>query len=136
MKTVLVLEDDSSNMQIFCALLCSRGYRVLEATTGSEAIQIGNNEIGDIDLLVSDFQLPDCSGTDAALQLRKSHPEVSILFVSGTPLWNWAERDLRNLWQLTVGKADFLEKPFGVAIFEEKIENLLGHHATLPAFRR
>jgi CheY-like chemotaxis protein len=38
MKTILVLEDDPSNMQVFCALLWSIGYNVLEATTGEEAI--------------------------------------------------------------------------------------------------
>jgi len=52
MKTVLVLEDDPSNMRGFSALLSSIGYSVLEATTGKEGIEAGNRH-GSIDLFLS-----------------------------------------------------------------------------------
>jgi CheY-like chemotaxis protein len=135
MKTILVLEDNPSNMQIFCILLWAKGYQVLEATTGHEAIQISNNEVGSIDLLVSDLQLPDVSGTQVALQLMESRPDLLILFVSGTPMFDWTERDLRNFRHLPAGAVDFLEKPFGVSIFEAKIKDLLHNHICMPAFQ-
>jgi two-component system cell cycle sensor histidine kinase/response regulator CckA len=134
MKTILVLEDDPSNMQIFCALLWSKGFQVLEATTGHEAIQISNNEVGSIDLLVSDLQLPDLSGTQVALQLVESRPDLPILFVSGTPMFDWTERDLRNFRHLPAGAVDFLEKPFGVSTLEKKIKDLLHNHICMAAF--
>src|SRR6202162_3691753 len=89
MKTVLILEDDPSNMQIFCALLWSAGYRVLEATTGEEALEIANHPNGAIDLFISDVAVPVLSGTEVALKLNKSHPATPILFVSGTPMYAW-----------------------------------------------
>jgi CheY-like chemotaxis protein len=135
MKTILVLEDNPSNMQIFCILLWAKGYQVLEATTGQEAIQISNNEVGSIDLLVSDLQLPDVSGTQVALQLVESRPDLPILFVSGTPMLDWTERDLCNFRHLPAGAVDFLEKPFGVSIFETKIKDLLHNHICMPAFQ-
>lgn len=58
MKTILVLEDDLRNMQVFCAILNSTGYRVLEATTGKEAIEISNKYYEPISLFVSDLSLP------------------------------------------------------------------------------
>ena len=51
MKTVLIIEDQPSNMQVFCLLLTYQGYKVLEATTGKEAIEATNREIGPIDTL-------------------------------------------------------------------------------------
>jgi CheY-like chemotaxis protein len=134
MKTILVLEDNPSNMQIFCILLWAKGYQVLEATTGHEAIQISNNEVGSIDLLVSDLQLPDVSGTQVALQLVESRPDLPILFVSGTPMFDWTERDLRNFRHLPAGAVDFLEKPFGVSTLEKKIKDLLHNHICMAAF--
>ena len=90
MKTVLVLEDDPSNMQAFSALLWSMGYRVLEATTGKEAIEAGRPQYGSIDLLLADVDVPERSGTEVALELIKSHPAISVLFVSGTPMYAWS----------------------------------------------
>ena len=65
MKTVLVLEDDPSNMQAFSAVLGLFGYSVLEPTTGKEAIEAGNCH-GSIDLFLSDVDVPGPSGTEAA----------------------------------------------------------------------
>jgi response regulator RpfG family c-di-GMP phosphodiesterase len=71
MKTVLVLEDDPSNMQALCALLCSVGYSVLEATTGEEAIAFGKRHSGPIDLFITDVAVPKPSGTEVAVELVK-----------------------------------------------------------------
>src|SRR4030095_15963015 len=73
MKTVLVLEDDPSNMRGFSALLSLIGYSVLEATTGKEGIETGNRERS-IDLFLSDVDVPGPSGTEVALELIKAHP--------------------------------------------------------------
>ena len=83
MKTILVLEDDPSNLQVFCALLWSIGYNVLEATTGEEAIEFGKRHSGSIDLFISDVAVPKPSRTEVAVELLKSHPAMPILFVSG-----------------------------------------------------
>ena len=72
-----------SNMQVFWTLLCSKDFRVLEARTGHQALEISDNEIGPIDLLVSDLHLPDLPGTEVALRLIESRPNLPILFLSG-----------------------------------------------------
>src|SRR5689334_17265231 len=96
MRTVLVLEDDPSNMQIFSALLWSAGYKVLEATSGNEAIQYGKGSSETIDLLLSDIMVPDCSGTEVALELTKSNERLATLFISGTPISGWDTKDVNN----------------------------------------
>jgi CheY-like chemotaxis protein len=136
MKTILVLEDDPSNMQVFCALLSSMGYNVLEANTGQEAIGFGNHHSGPIDLLISDVTVPKPSGTDVAVELVKSHPAMPILFVSGTPMYAWEGSDLRNFEQLPRDRIDFLEKPFAASVLLNKVSGLLETNAYQAAFRR
>jgi len=124
MKTVLVLEDDPSNMQVFSAVLWSMGYSVLEATTGKEGIETGNRQRS-IDLFLSDVDVPGPSGTEVALELIKSHPAIPVLFVSGTPMYAWGRNDLDNFRQLPSDLVDFIEKPFLVSAFLDKIGELI-----------
>ena len=126
MKTILVLEDDPSNMFAFTALLWSTGYYVLEAATGKEAIDAGNSR-RNVDLLVADVEVPELSGTAVALQLSKSHGAMSVLFVSGTPMDAWSSNDLDNFRQLPHDRVDFIEKPFWPMAFLDRIGGLLAH---------
>jgi two-component system cell cycle sensor histidine kinase/response regulator CckA len=134
MKTILVLEDDPSNMQVFCALLASIGYNVLEATTGKEAIDFGNHHSRPIDLFISDVAVPKPSGTDVAVELFKSHPAMPVLFVSGTPIYAWDASDLRNFHQLQPDRTDFLEKPFRASVLLDKVSGLLKATNAYAAF--
>jgi CheY-like chemotaxis protein len=124
MKTVLVLEDDPSNMQAFSAVLWLFGYSVLEATTGKEAIEAGNCH-GSIDLFLSDVDIPGPSGTEVALELIKSHPTIPVLFVSGTPMYSWRRNDLANFKQLPSELVDFIEKPCRLSAFLDKVGELI-----------
>ena len=131
MKTVLVLEDDPSNMRGFSALLSSIGYSVLEATTGREGIEAGNRHRS-IDLFLSDVDVPGPSGTEVALELIKSHPTMPVLFVSGTPMYSWRRNDLDNFRQLSSDLVGFVEKPCRLSTFLEKVGELIekrGHRA-------
>ena len=125
MKTILVLDDDPSNLQVFCTLLWSIGYNVLEATTGEEAIEFGKRHSGSIDLFISDVAVPKPSGTEVAVELLKSHPAMPILFVSGAPMYAWDGRDLRNVQQLPPDRTEFLEKPFRASVLLGKVRGLL-----------
>jgi CheY-like chemotaxis protein len=129
MKTILVLEDDPSNMQVLCALLWSSGYYVLEATTGKEALEALNHENGRIDLFISDLAVPGASGTEVALELNKSSPATPVLFVSGSPMYTWNRRDLQNFQRLPSNRVDFLEKPFGASTLLDRIGELIGGRA-------
>ena len=134
MKTILVLEDDPSNLLAFSALLCSAGYKVLEATTGKEAIEAENGHEGDLDLLVADVNVPEPSGTAVALQLGSSHLGMSVLFVSGTPMDAWSNTDLDNFRQLPRDRVDFIEKPFWPMTFLGKISELIEKRSQHSAY--
>ena len=129
MKTVLVLEDDPSNMRGFSALLSSIRYSVLEATTGKEGIEAGNRQRS-IDLFLSDVDVPGPSGTEVALELVKSHPTMPVLFVSGTPMYSWRRKDVDNFRQLPSDMVDFIEKPCRLSLFVEKVGELIKKRAS------
>jgi two-component system cell cycle sensor histidine kinase/response regulator CckA len=135
MKTLLVLEDDPSNMSAF-RIIFQPLYNTLEATTGVEALQLVNCHNRPIDLFVSDVALPDLSGTEVALRLIHSHPGVRILFLSGTPMNDWCESDLRNFRQLPPGSIAFLEKPVHLSILKAKVESLVNSDACVSEARR
>jgi CheY-like chemotaxis protein len=129
MRTVLIVEDNPSNMAVFCAVLGCQKYEILEATTAQEAVGACRRHLVPIDLVLCDCKLPDGSGPEVAVQALRSHPDAVILFVSGTPMNEWSDQDLKWLKQLPQGSIDFLEKPFHVSDLETRISLLLRHGA-------
>jgi two-component system sensor histidine kinase ChiS len=124
MRTVLIVDDDPSNLQVLSLLLSSKAYHVLKAETGQKAIQTCGRFHERIDFIICDLTLPDIPGTQLALELKRSHPEAAILLVSGTPQDCWSSAELDDFGKLRAGLVDFLEKPFRVAELDSKL-NLL-----------
>ena len=86
--------------------LKSRGYIVMEAGNGVEAIEVFNREGGKVDLVVSDVVMPEMDGPTLLKELRKLNAELKIIFVSG-----YAEEAFEK--SLPEGeKFSFLPKPF------------------------
>jgi FixJ family two-component response regulator len=85
--------------------------------------------------LISDVTVPKPSETDVAVELVKSHPAMPILFVSGTPMYDWEGSDLRNFQELPRDRVGFLEKPFPAAVLLEKVSGLLETNTYQAAFR-
>ena len=63
--------------------LTSRGYTVLEAGNGVEAIEVLEKHGGQVDLVVSDVVMPEMDGPTLLKELRKRNPALKIIFVSG-----------------------------------------------------
>ena len=71
-------------MRTFAArALESRGYTVLTAETGVDALEIMEEEEGNVDLVVSDVVMPEMDGPTLLVELRKMNPDLKIIFVSG-----------------------------------------------------
>lgn len=83
-KTVLVVDDNPMALLFFALALRRAGYRVLEARSSREAQRIAN-EGQHIDLLLTDFQMPEMNGLELAIWLRETHPKIPVLVVTGSP---------------------------------------------------
>src|SRR5579871_559402 len=79
---ILLVEDEEGLRALNARGLSSRGYTVLEAGNGVEALE-GLEREGRVDLVVSDVVMPEMDGPSMLKELRKSHPDIKIIFVSG-----------------------------------------------------
>ena len=131
MNTIIVLDDEPSNLNIISLLLRLQGHDVLQASSGQEAIEVSTRHRGPIQLAVADLQLGISSGTDVAVDLTKSRPEMAVLFISGTPLNGWGHRDRDLFDSFQPNAVDFLEKPFGERALTEKVSHLLQREAAM-----
>ena len=104
--TILLVEDEEGLRQLNARGLTSRGYTVLEAGNGVEAIEVLERSDGKIDLVVSDVVMPEMDGPTLLRELRKRDPELKIIFVSG-----YAE-DAFQKHLPADGQFAFLPKPF------------------------
>jgi two-component system, cell cycle sensor histidine kinase and response regulator CckA len=104
--TILLVEDEEGLRQLNARGLASRGYTVLEAGNGVEAIEVLEKYDGKVDLIVSDVVMPEMDGPTLLRELRSRDPALKIIFVSG-----YAE-DAFQKHLPADGKYAFLAKPF------------------------
>jgi two-component system, cell cycle sensor histidine kinase and response regulator CckA len=119
--TILLVEDEEGLRGLNARGLASRGYTVLEAGNGVEALEVLEREGGAVDLVVSDVVMPEMDGPTLLKEMRKTNPDLKIIFVSG-----YAEDAFeKNLPE--GGQFAFLAKPFTlkqlVAAVKETIAN-------------
>ena len=106
--TVLLVEDEEGLRGLNARGLSSRGYTVLQAANGFEAVEQFDSYQGKIDLVVSDVVMPEMDGPTLLTKLRGRDPKVKIIFVSG-----YAEEAFeKNLPEGDMYKYNFLAKPF------------------------
>ncbi len=104
--TILLVEDEDGLRALNARGLASRGYTVLQAANGVEAIEVLEEHDGQVDLVVSDVVMPEMDGPTLLKELRQRKPELKIIFVSG-----YAEDAFeKNLPER--GQFAFLPKPF------------------------
>jgi two-component system cell cycle sensor histidine kinase/response regulator CckA len=104
--TILLVEDEEGLRALNARGLASRGYTVLEAGNGVEAIDVLEKSGKPVDLVVSDVVMPEMDGPTLARELRARNPGLKIIFVSG-----YAEDAFqKNLPEH--GHFAFLPKPF------------------------
>ena len=115
--TVLLVEDQELVRHFASAVLEDRGYRVVEASNGAEALRLAAEPSLEISLLVTDVVMPEMSGDELARRLERSHPGLRILFVSGYS----SDRDLR---ENSAGRA-FLGKPYTPEALCEQVARLV-----------
>ena len=80
--SILVVDDDAAVREILVELLADSGHRVREAGGGAEALRL-LAEAPDVDLVISDVQMPEMSGFELADQLAARHDGVKVILISG-----------------------------------------------------
>ena len=117
--TILLVEDEDGLRQLNARGLASRGYTVLEAANGVEAIEVLERHQGSIDLVVSDVVMPEMDGPTLLRELRSRNPALKIIFVSG-----YAE-DAFQKHLPADGQFAFLAKPFTLKQLVNEVKETL-----------
>jgi two-component system cell cycle sensor histidine kinase/response regulator CckA len=81
--TILLVEDEEGLRSLNARGLRSRGYSVIEASNGVEALEALEEQGGAIDLVVSDVVMPEMDGPTLLKTMRERNPDIKIIFVSG-----------------------------------------------------
>jgi CheY-like chemotaxis protein len=118
-ETILLIEDEPAVRSLARRVLESRGYSVLEAGNGKDAIQIADDCVGPIHLVLSDVVMPDMNGGMVAQRLHESRPECKLLFMSG-----YTDEDVKLQGIMETG-APFIEKPFTPDLLARKVREVL-----------
>jgi len=126
-ETILLVEDETRVRKLIVDVLAARGYRVLEATRGADAIRLCRIHSSQIDLAVVDVVMPEMSGPELVRQIAPLEPEMRVLYISG-----YTEEAMVHHGIEQSGAA-FLQKPFLPDALARKVREVLdGRSNTAP----
>ena len=116
---ILFVEDEAAVRGIAARLLRQRGYEVIEAADGEEALILAEEHAGQIDMLISDVIMPGLDGPSLLKKARQYLGDAPVMFISG-----YAESDFSDLLQDEKG-VSFLPKPLDIKTLAERVKQEL-----------
>jgi PAS domain S-box-containing protein len=118
-ETILLVEDEVQVRTLAASVLRHQGYDVLEASSGTEALQVADSFKGRFDILVTDIVMPLMRGTELARRMCAARPDLKVLYMSG-----YTDDDV---FRQEVGAEHlaFLAKPFTPTGLARKVREVL-----------
>jgi len=116
---ILFVEDEDAVRGVAARLLRARGYEVIEASDGEEALELAKQHAGKIDLLISDVVMPEMDGPTLLKKARAYLGDARVLFISG-----YAEAEFSDLLEGEEG-VTFLPKPLDIKVLAERVKQQL-----------
>ncbi len=117
--TILLIEDEPIVMEVSRAMLEKLGYRVIEARTGKEAVEIAQNLEEKLDLALLDMKMPDMSGADIYHAVQKFRHHLKVIVCSGYAYDGPVQEVLNS------GAQDFMQKPFSFTALSKMVHKVL-----------
>jgi CheY-like chemotaxis protein len=121
-ESILVVEDDPALRKAMAEMLAELGYAVLTAENGRQAIALFGENQAKINMVVSDLVMPDIGGKELFLALAQGFPTdnpLRMLVVTG-----YAQEEVAH-WQAENGQITWLQKPFTMEIFAQRVAEAL-----------
>ncbi|MBZ5515556.1 MAG: response regulator [Acidobacteriia bacterium] len=119
-ETVLLVEDEDAVRHLICNILAARGYKVLEARSGKEALSLCKRQAGPLHLLLTDLVMPEMDGRELASRLGPRYPAMKVLYISGYTNGALAHNGV------LAPDAAYLQKPFTPDALAQKVREVLG----------
>ena len=118
-ETILLVEDEDMVRDLTTRVLRERGYTVLAARSGSEALRIMDEKSNCICMLLTDIVMPQMGGQALAQQLQARCPNLRVLYMSGYAQESFATLDALSL------ERNYIQKPFTPATLARKVRDVL-----------
>jgi two-component system cell cycle sensor histidine kinase/response regulator CckA len=119
--TILVIEDEEAVIDVSRAMLEHLGFNILEARTGSEALEVAQSYDGPIDLALLDIGLPDMDGRKLYPLIKEARPEMKAIVSSGYAIEGPAQEILM------AGAEGWIQKPYTFQAFSEKVSEVMNN---------
>lgn len=126
-ETILLVEDEKSLRKLGKRVLSKAGYRVLEASDGAMALRVAAEEVGEIDLVLTDVEMPTLGGRGMVDELHELSPGLRVLFMSGYTDNEILRRGIRT------SQTEFLQKPFTAESLCAAVRAVLAKPSTASA---
>lgn len=120
-ETVLLVEDEPGVRGLAKRVLTQHGYRVLEAADGAIALRIAAGHVGEIDLVLTDVEMPNLGGRGMMEELKELSPDLRVLFMSGFPKEEVFPDSVRSK------RTPYLQKPFTAETLCNEVRAALGY---------
>lgn len=114
-QTVMIVDDEKRYVQTTTKIFERLGYSVLSAVRGEEAL--GLLEGRDVGVVLMDVSMPGMSGIETLAEIKKRHPLVEVIMITGTLSRDMAAEGFR------LGAYDFLLKPVSIGDIVKKVED-------------
>lgn len=118
--TVLVAEDDPICLLNVSRALESHGYKVLPADRGSKALELATNFPDAIDVLLTDYFMPDMNGPQLVERVTVLRPQIKVLFMTG-----YANQMLHIMSSVEYWTEEILIKPVPPEMLDEVVQSAL-----------
>lgn len=103
---ILIAEDDPHILEGLAEIFENEGYETIQTRNGAEALERSRTE--EPDFLCLDVMMPEVSGYDVCREVRKSRPDIPVIFISAK------SEEIDRVVGLELGADDYIPKPFGV----------------------
>jgi CheY-like chemotaxis protein len=120
-ETILLVEDEAALRGLAKKVLTQMGYRVLEASDGAIALRIAASHVGEIDLVLTDVEMPNLGGRGMVEELRELSPDMRVLFMSGF------RKDEVFADTQSAANTPYLQKPFTGETLCSEVRAALGY---------
>jgi DNA-binding NtrC family response regulator len=129
LETILLVDDSAPLRELMHEIFSSEGYSVLEASDGTQALELSRNYAGVIHLLITDIVMPRMGGTALAGHIVKERPNIAVIFVTGYAA-NESAMPHRSAERFTT-----IEKPYKTEALLQSARSILDKIRSLPTAR-
>ncbi len=118
-NSILIIDDEKSQRDILTGYLKKKGYEIFSASSGEEGIKAARENL--IDIILSDFKMPDKTGLEVLEEVKKINPEISFVIITAFGTVENAVKAMR------LGASDYISKPVNLDELDILLERIIEH---------